>query len=64
MINTTTIKKEDIMTRYTDTIQFEKRKEVRDLLEFAEKYKKQNPDENNQSLERLVECLEEMDVCW
>ena len=52
------------MTRYTDTIQFEKRKEVRDLLEFAEKYKKQNPDENNQSLERLVECLEEMDLCW
>lgn len=52
------------MTRYTDTIQFEKRKEVRDLLEFAEKYKKQNPAENNQSLERLVECLEQMDVCW
>ena len=52
------------MTRYTDTIKFEKRKEVRDLLEVAEKYKKQNPDENNQSLERLVECLKEMDGCW
>ena len=52
------------MTRYADTIQFEKRKEVRDLLKVAEKYKKQNPDEKNQSLERLVECLEEMDLCW
>ena len=48
-----------------DTIQFEARYEIRELMEVIDKYVKQNPNEkNNETLKRFFDCLDTMDMSW
>ena len=48
-----------------DTIQFETRNEIRELMEVIDKYVKQNPNEKyNKTLERFFDCLDVMDMSW
>ena len=52
------------MKLYTDTIQFEEKKEVKELLAVCDKYKKQNPDDDVKALDRLKDCLEVLEMSW
>lgn len=53
------------MKRDCDTIQFEDRAEVGEVLHVIGKYIEQNPKEkNNKTLERLYRLLDIMDMEW
>lgn len=53
------------MKRNMDTIQFENRTEIRELMEVINKYVKQNPAEKkNKILERFFDLLDVMDMEW
>ena len=48
-----------------DTIQFEYRQEVQELMKVIDKYVKQNPDEKqNKILEDFFDKLDMMDFTW
>lgn len=53
------------MIRLSDSITFESRSEIEELLEVISKYVKQNPAEkNNEVLKRFYYLLDDMDMCW
>lgn len=53
------------MKRSLDTIKFENRYEVTDLMGIMEKYIEQNPEEkNNVTLERFLNLLDVIDMEW
>ena len=53
------------MKRNMDTIQFEYRKEVEEIINVISKYVEQNPEEkNNETLKRLYDLLDIMDMEW
>lgn len=53
------------MKKNLDTIQFESRAEIRELMKVIDKYVKQNPAEkNNKTLERFFDLLDVMDMEW
>lgn len=53
------------MKRNMDTIQFEYRDEIQELMEVIDKYVKQNPSEKeNKTLERFFNLLDVMDMEW
>lgn len=53
------------MKKNMDTIQFESRTEIRELMKVIDKYVKQNPAEKqNKILERFYDLLEGMDMEW
>lgn len=53
------------MKRHLDTIQFESRAEVGEVLHAIGKYIEQNPREKkNKTLERLYRLLDIMDMEW
>jgi len=53
------------MKRNMDTIQFERREEVQELMRGVNKYIKQNPKEkNNKTLKRFVNLLDVMEMEW
>lgn len=53
------------MKRNMDTIQFEHRKEVEEIINVISKYVKQNPEEkNNETLKKLYSLLDIMDMEW
>ena len=53
------------MKRNMDTIQFESRAEVGELMKVIDKYVKQNPTEKqNKTLERFFNLLDIMDMEW
>lgn len=53
------------MQRNMDTIQFESRREIENLMEVIDKYVSQNPAEkNNKTLERFSDLLDVMHMEW
>lgn len=53
------------MKKNMDTIQFESRAEIRNLMEMIDKYVKQNPSEkNNKTLEQFFNLLDVMEMEW
>ncbi len=53
------------MEKDMDTIQFEHRYEVQDLMNVIDKYVKQNPTEkDNETLKRFFDLLDIMDMEW
>lgn len=53
------------MTKNLDTIQFEYRYEVQELMKVIDNYIKQNPSEKeNKTLERFFDLLDIMDMEW
>lgn len=53
------------MKKNLDTIQFENRNEIRELLKVADKIVKQKPDErNNRTLVRFIDLLNMIDMEW
>lgn len=53
------------MERRMDTIKFENRREVQELIKMIDKYMKQNPKEKeNKTLERFFDLLDVMDMEW
>lgn len=53
------------MQRNMDTIQFESRNEINELMKVIDKYVKQNPKEKqNKILERFFDLLDVMDMEW
>ena len=53
------------MRRENDTIQFESRREIENLMVVIDKYVKQNPKEkNNEELERFFDLLDVMNMEW
>lgn len=53
------------MIREMDTIQFEDRDEVRELLRAVDEYVKQNQSEKkNKTLQSFYDCLDVMDMTW
>lgn len=53
------------MEKDMDTIQFEHRYEVQDLMNVINKYVKQNPTEkDNETLKRFFDLLDIMDMEW
>lgn len=47
-----------------DTIKFESRHEIREILKAVEKYMKQNPEEQNETLKELYNLLDVMEMSW
>lgn len=55
----------NIMNKNMDTIQFENRTEIRDLMNVIDIYMKQNPaDKKNKTLKRFFDLLDIMDMEW
>lgn len=53
------------MYRDMDTIQFDSKHEVQELMQVIDKYVKQNPKEKeNKTLERFFYLLDVMDMEW
>lgn len=53
------------MTRDMDKIQFEHRYEIEEIIRVISKYIEQNPSEkNNDTLKRLYDLLDIMDMTW
>lgn len=53
------------MQKNLDTIQFESRYEIQEIMKMIDKYVKQNPEEkNNKTLERFFDLLDLMDMEW
>lgn len=53
------------MERRMDTIKFENRREVQELIKMIDKYMKQNPKKKeNKTLERFFDLLDVMDMEW
>lgn len=53
------------MKRNMDTIQFENRSEIHELMEIINKYVKQNPAERkNETLKRFFDALNVMEMEW
>ncbi len=53
------------MQKELDTIKFEYRYEVQELMKVIDKYVKQNPSEKeNRTLERFFDLLDSMDMEW
>lgn len=53
------------MNKNLDTIQFETRTEVGEVLNILDKYKKAFPeDKNNPVLKVLYNLLDDMEMCW
>lgn len=53
------------MKKNMDTIQFEYRAEIQELMVAIDKYMKQNPTEKeNQTLKRFFDLLDIMDMEW
>lgn len=53
------------MKKNLDTIQFESRAEIRELMKVIDKYVKQNPAEkNNKTLEQFFDLIDVMDMEW
>lgn len=53
------------MQKNLDTIQFESRHEIQEIMKMIDKYIKQNPEEkNNKTLERFFDLLDVMDMEW
>ena len=53
------------MKKNMDTIQFESRAEIQELMKVVDKYVKQNPKEkDNKTLERFFNLLDMMDMEW
>lgn len=47
-----------------DTIKFENRYEVIEMLKAVEKYMEQNPKEKNETVKRFYDLLDVMDMSW
>lgn len=60
------MEREDIiMQKNMDTIQFESRDELQELMNVIDKYVKQNPKEkDNKTLRRFFDLLDVMDMEW
>ena len=53
------------MQKNLDTIQFEYRYEIQEIMKMIDKYIKQNPEEKkNKTLERFFDLLDVMDMEW
>ena len=53
------------MQKNMDTIQFESRDELQELMNVIDKYVKQNPKEkDNKTLSRFFDLLDVMDMEW
>lgn len=53
------------MQRELDTIRFEYRYELQELMKVVDRYVKQNPQEKqNETLRRFFDCLDVMDMEW
>ncbi len=52
------------MKRDVDKIQFESRREIENIMEVINKYKEQNPKEENETAEQLYNQLEVMHMTW
>ena len=53
------------MKQNNDTIKFEYRAEVQELMKVINRYVKQNPEEKkNEILKEFFEKLDDMDMCW
>lgn len=53
------------MQKNMDTIQFESRAELHELMKMVDQYVKQNPKEKqNKTLERFFDLLDAMDMEW
>lgn len=53
------------MNKNLDTIKFEYRYEVQDLIKVIDKYVSQNPEEKkNETLKRFFDLLDVMDIEW
>lgn len=53
------------MQKNMDTIQFESRDELQELMNVIDKYVKQNPKEkDNKTLRRFFDLLDVMDMEW
>ena len=53
------------MQKFKDTIQFESRAELQELMRVIDEYVKQNPKEkSNKTLERFFDLLDIMDMEW
>lgn len=53
------------MKKDMDTIKFESRSEIRNLMKVINRYVKQNPEEKeNKTLERFFDLLDCMDMEW
>lgn len=53
------------MKKNMDTIQFESRAELQELMKVVDKYVNQNPEEKgNKTLKRFFDLLDVMDMEW
>lgn len=53
------------MKKNMDTIQFESRLEIQEIMKVVDKFVKQNPKEkNNKTLERFFNLLDVMEMEW
>lgn len=53
------------LKRDMDKIQFESRREIENILKVIDNYVKQNPEEKkNETLKRLFDLLDVMDMEW
>ena len=53
------------MKRTLDTIQFEHKEELEELLKVINKYVKQNPEEKqNEILKKFFYLIDDMDMLW
>lgn len=58
-------RRDNFMKRTMDTIKFDYRYEVQELMKMIDKFIKQNPSErNNKVLENFFDLLDAMDLEW